>query len=84
MDAILAVVIGGRSLDGGKFSLAGTLIGAIVMQTLTTTILTNGVPVQVTRVIKALVVVLIILVQSETFRMTVRRMFRRKANEASH
>jgi ribose/xylose/arabinose/galactoside ABC-type transport system permease subunit len=84
LDAILAVVIGGTSLDGGKFSLTGTIIGAIVMQTLTTTILTNGVPVQVTRVIKALVVVLIILIQSETFRAKVRSLFRRKAHEAAN
>ncbi|HTX72859.1 MAG TPA: ABC transporter permease [Rectinemataceae bacterium] len=84
LDAILAVVIGGTSLDGGTFSLTGTIIGAIVMQTLTTTILTNGVPVQVTRVIKALVVVLIILIQSETFRMRVRSLFGRKAHEAAN
>lgn len=83
LDAILAVVIGGTSLDGGKFSLAGTIVGAIVMQTLTTTILTAGVPVQATRVIKALVVVLIILIQSESFRTKVGRIFRRKAHEAA-
>jgi simple sugar transport system permease protein len=82
LDAILAVVIGGTSMDGGKFSLTGTIIGAIVMQTLTTTILTNGVPVQVTRVIKALVVVFIILIQSETFHSQVRSLFRRRAHEA--
>lgn len=82
LDAILAVVIGGTSLDGGKFSLTGTIIGAIVMQTLTTTILTNGIPVQVTRVIKALVVVFIILIQSETFRARVRDLIWRKKHEA--
>jgi hypothetical protein len=64
------------------------VIGAIVMQTLTTTILTNGVPVQVTRVIKALVVVFIILIQSEFFRTKLRNLFRRdhsrrKAHEAA-
>jgi galactofuranose transport system permease protein len=83
LDAILAVVIGGTSLDGGKFSITGTIIGAIVMQTLTTTILTNGIPVQVTRVIKALVVVFIILIQSETFRAKLRGLFRRREHEAS-
>jgi simple sugar transport system permease protein len=36
MDAILAVVIGGTSLAGGRYSLAGTLVGALVIQTLTT------------------------------------------------
>jgi simple sugar transport system permease protein len=84
LDAILAVVIGGTSLDGGKFSLVGTIIGAIVMQTLTTMILTNGIPVQVTKVIKALVVVFIILIQSESFREKLRILFWRKKNEASN
>lgn len=84
LDAILAVVIGGTSLDGGKFSITGTIIGAIVMQTLTTTILTNGIPVQVTRVIKALVVVFIILIQSEAFRVKVSGLFWRREHEAAN
>lgn len=71
LDAILAVVIGGTSLDGGKFSLCGTIIGALIMQSLTTTILTRGVPVHVTLVVKALVVVSVFLLQSETFRKSV-------------
>ncbi|MDA8425670.1 MAG: ABC transporter permease [Treponema sp.] len=83
LDAILAVVIGGTSLDGGKFSLAGTIIGALVMQTLTTTILTRGMPVEFTRVIKALVVVLIILIQSESFRKRMRNLVWRKAHEVA-
>ena len=43
IDAILAVVIGGTSLAGGRFSLAGTLIGAFIIQTMTTMILTSGI-----------------------------------------
>ena len=42
LDAILAVVIGGTSLAGGRFSLAGTLIGAFIIQTMTTMILILG------------------------------------------
>ena len=34
LDAILAVVIGGTSLAGGRFSLAGTLIGAFIIETM--------------------------------------------------
>ncbi len=78
LDAILAVVIGGNSLDGGKFSLTGSLIGALIIQSLTTTILTRGVPVEVTRVVKALVVVAVFLAQSETFRNSIRAKFRRR------
>ena len=44
LDAILAVVIGGTSLAGGRYSLAGTLVGALVIQTLITTVYTVGIP----------------------------------------
>ncbi|GGS56704.1 MULTISPECIES: ABC transporter permease [Actinokineospora] len=64
MDAILAVVIGGTSLAGGRYSLVGTLIGALVIQTLTTTVYTIGVPPNVTLVFKAVVVIAVCLLQS--------------------
>lgn len=68
LDAILAVVIGGTSMDGGRFSLAGSVLGSLVIQSLNTTILTRGVPVEVTLVVKSLVVFAICLLQSEAFR----------------
>lgn len=68
LDAILATVIGGTALTGGRFFLAGSLIGAILIQTLTTTILTRGVAVELTLVVKAVVVILVCLLQSEKFR----------------
>jgi len=68
LDAILAVVIGGTSMSGGKFSLLGSVVGALIIQSLTTTIFTKGVPVQFTLVVKASVVVLVILLQSADFR----------------
>lgn len=68
LDAILATVIGGTSLSGGRFSLGGSLLGALLIQTVTTTILTRGVPSQLTLVVKALVVVSVCLLQSEKFR----------------
>ena len=43
LDAILAVVIGGTSLAGGRFSLGGTVLGALIIQTLTTTIYSIGI-----------------------------------------
>ncbi|MFH9610202.1 ABC transporter permease [Streptomyces sp. NPDC017448] len=64
MDAILAVVIGGTSLAGGRYSLAGTMVGALVIQTLTTTVYTIGVPTNVTLVFKAVVVIAVCLLQS--------------------
>ncbi len=73
LDAILAVVIGGTSLNGGRFYLTGTLIGALIIQTLTTTIYIIGVPPEITLVVKAFVVLIVCLIQSETFRQTLVR-----------
>jgi simple sugar transport system permease protein len=68
LDAILAVVIGGTSLTGGRFHLGGTIIGALIIQTLTTTIYTIGVPTQTNLVFKAVVVIIVCLMQSPAFR----------------
>ncbi|MGW5879950.1 ABC transporter permease [Nocardiopsis terrae] len=64
MDAILAVVIGGTSLAGGRYSLAGTLVGALVIQTLTTTVYSIGVAPNAALVFKAVVVIAVCLLQS--------------------
>lgn len=64
LDAILAVVIGGTAMTGGKFSIAGSIIGALVIQSLTTSIYSFDVPPEVTLVVKALVVVMVVLIQS--------------------
>ena len=64
LDAILAVVIGGTSLAGGRYSLAGTLVGALVIQTLVTTVYTVGIPPIATMVFKAAVVTAVCLLQS--------------------
>ncbi|OUM99148.1 MAG: sugar ABC transporter permease [Paenibacillaceae bacterium ZCTH02-B3] len=73
LDAILAVVIGGTSLNGGRFFLTGTLLGVLIIQTLTTTIYSTGVPPEVNLVVKALVVLAVCLIQSEGFRRTLAR-----------
>lgn len=76
LDAILAVVIGGTSLLGGRFSLGATVIGALVIQTLETTILFHGVAQEEIRLVKAVVITIIFLLQSEAFR---RKVFGRRA-----
>jgi galactofuranose transport system permease protein len=68
LDAILAVVIGGTALTGGRFSLPGSVLGALVIQTLNLTILQMGVQSKWNLVIKALVVVVVCLLQSEGLR----------------
>lgn len=68
LDAILAVVIGGTSLAGGRFSLTGSVIGALVIKTLDITIYTVGVPTNTTLLFKAVVVIALCLAQSPAFR----------------
>jgi simple sugar transport system permease protein len=68
LDAILSVALGGTALAGGRFSLAGSLIGALIIQTLGTTIYSLGIPPQVILVVKAIVVFLVSMLQSENFR----------------
>ncbi len=83
LDAILAVVIGGTSLLGGRFSLIGSIIGAILIQTLTTTILTRGIPAPVTLVVKAAVIIGVCLLQAPKFRQMMRSGFNRSAAGAT-
>jgi ribose/xylose/arabinose/galactoside ABC-type transport system permease subunit len=73
MDAILAVVIGGTSLLGGRFSLTGTILGALIIQTLTTTVYTAGITPETTLVFKAIVVIAVCLMQAPKFRRLLRR-----------
>jgi len=73
MDAILAVVIGGTSLLGGRFSLTGTILGALIIQTLTTTVYTAGIAPEATLVFKAVVVIAVCLLQAPKFRQLIRR-----------
>ncbi len=67
LDAILAVVIGGTLLNGGKPHLAGSLMGAVLMQTLTITLLMQGVIKEHTLLIKAIAVLCICLAQTPRF-----------------
>lgn len=81
LDAILAVVLGGTALTGGRFSIAGTVIGALIIQTLDTTIYTAGIPPRTTLVFAAAVVTVVCLLQSPAFRAKVGR--RRKTGLSS-
>jgi galactofuranose transport system permease protein len=83
LDAILAVALGGTPLTGGRFSLGGTLIGALIIQTLTSMIYASGVPPEVNMVVKAALVFAVMLLQSAEFRGMVRRtIFRRELGNA--
>lgn len=64
LDAILAVAIGGNSLAGGRFSLIGSVIGAITIQALTTTLYAMHVSADQLPLYKAVVVIIIVALQS--------------------
>jgi ribose/xylose/arabinose/galactoside ABC-type transport system permease subunit len=84
LDAILAVTLGGTSLSGGRFSIAGTIVGALIIQTLTSLIYSSGVPPQINMLVKALLVFAVMLLQSSEFRSEVRRLaFRREQRGAA-
>lgn len=68
LDAILAVALGGNSLGGGRFSLAGSVIGAITIQALSTSLYAMGVSADQLPVYKAVVVVIIVSMQSPEFK----------------
>jgi simple sugar transport system permease protein len=75
LDAILAVVIGGTLMTGGRFSLFASMVGALIIQSVTTTMYALGVPAMASQSIKALVVLIVILLYSDVFRSGLNRMF---------
>lgn len=68
MDAILAVVIGGTNMSGGKFSLAGTVVGSIIIRTIVTFVYYFGIVSEATMAFKALIIAVVIVLQSEPVR----------------
>ncbi len=77
LDAILAVVIGGGSLSGGRVYLGMTILGVLVIQALTTSILTSGLPPEYNLVVKAVVVIIVLLLQSTNLRAALYNAFAR-------
>lgn len=83
LDAILAVVIGGTSLAGGTFSLAGAFVGALFIATLNKTVLFLGVSSSATPAFKAVVIVVLCLLQSDRVRGWFRARRRRSVQVSS-
>ncbi len=80
LGAILAVVIGGASLMGGRFSIFLSIIGVLIIQTLTTTIIMSGIPPKYNLLIKAVAIIVVLLFQSPRFQKQLASVFvRRKA-----
>lgn len=83
LDAILAVALGGNSLGGGKFALLGSIIGAYTIQTLTTTLFAVSVSADQIPVYKAIVVVIIVSLQSPELRKMFRKLRTKSVSPAA-
>ena len=64
LHAIVAVVLGGTSMRGGKFNLGGTVIGALIFSLLNQTLLFFGVPPEFFLAVQAVIIVSIVIIQS--------------------
>ena len=64
MDVILAVALGGNSLGGGKFNMAGSIIGAYTIQTLTSMLTTLNVNTNAVPVFKAVIIIILVTIQT--------------------
>jgi len=64
MDAILAVALGGNALGGGKFNMTASILGAYVIQFLTTTLYKFNVQADALPAYKAVVVILLVVLSA--------------------
>ena len=85
MDAILAVALGGNALSGGKFSMSASVLGAYVIQFLTTTLYKFEVKATALPAYKAVVVIALVVLSAPTVREKLSQLskkFRKKAPAA--
>jgi galactofuranose transport system permease protein len=75
LDAILAVVIGGTLMSGGRFSLLASVVGALIIWTFTITMYTFGVPANALLAGRAILVLVVILLYSDYSRRLLNRIF---------
>lgn len=83
LDAILAVVVGGNSLLGGRFSIIGSLIGAMIIQAVNTGILLSGFPPEFNLIIKAVIIIVILVIQSPAMQ-SLASFFTRRTDAGGH
>ncbi|MDY5601334.1 MAG: ABC transporter permease [Schaalia hyovaginalis] len=67
MDAIMVVVLGGTKLDGGRFSLGGTVVGALILSALERAVVIFELPSQTTPLFKAIVLIVVCVAASPLF-----------------
>jgi galactofuranose transport system permease protein len=68
LSAITAVVVGGTPLSGGRVRVIGTVVGALLMQLITATLIKNDVPVSVSQMVQAAIIIAAVLLQRRAAR----------------
>lgn len=79
MDAILAVALGGNALSGGKFNVWASILGAYVIQFLTTTLFKFNVLSTALPAYKAVVVIILVVLSAPVFREKMARLKKKAA-----
>lgn len=80
MDAILAVVLGGNALSGGRFSMVSSILGAYVIQFLTTTLFKFNVSSSALPAYKAIVVIVLVVISAPTVRTKMSKLWKNFQN----
>ncbi|HPF88219.1 MAG TPA: ABC transporter permease [Candidatus Limiplasma sp.] len=83
MDAILAVAIGGNALNGGKFNMTGSVLGAYTIQALTTTLYAMKVSSSEIKAYKAVVIILLVVIGSPVVKDLASRIWARIAKKTA-
>jgi len=65
LDAIAAVAVGGTLLSGGRATVTGTLLGALIIQLVRYTLLANGIPDDYAKIVKAGLIVAAVWLQGQ-------------------
>jgi ribose/xylose/arabinose/galactoside ABC-type transport system permease subunit len=68
LNAIAAVAVGGTSLMGGRATILGSLVGALFIQLVRYTLLTEGIEDSIARVITAATIIVAVLLQRRSAR----------------
>jgi len=65
LSAITAVVVGGTPLSGGRVRIVGTVAGAVLMQLITATLITQDLPSSTAQIVQAAIIVAAVYVQRQ-------------------
>jgi simple sugar transport system permease protein len=79
MDAILAVALGGNALSGGKFNMTASILGAYVIQFLTTTLYKMNVNSDALSAYKAVVVIVLVVLSTPIVRQKLSQLWKKIA-----